>query len=138
MGADPKVLSFSPLRLSDAGRYTCQATVSSPYLNSDITMMDTHDVILQSKHQPDVASSANYLLQCTHTVKVGGYREMGCLTTFPVTDVCLILLKLHGHSSLMLPCSPSSHSKYILTISGMIIILLSDLLMASSGWPRQV
>ena len=43
------VLSFSPLRLSDAGQYTCQATVTSPYLNSGITMTDTHDVTLQSE-----------------------------------------------------------------------------------------
>ena len=50
VGAD-RVLSFSSLRLSDAGQYTCQATVSSPYLNNDITIMDTHDVRLQSKHQ---------------------------------------------------------------------------------------
>ena len=49
VGADPKVLSFSPLRLSDAGRYTCQATVSSPYLNDDITRMDLQDVTLQSE-----------------------------------------------------------------------------------------
>ena len=49
VGADPSVLSFSPLRLSDAGRYTCQATVSSPYLSSDITVMDTQDVTLQSE-----------------------------------------------------------------------------------------
>ena len=48
VGAD-RVLSFSPLRLSDAGRYTCQATVSSPYLNSDITMVDTLDIIYTSK-----------------------------------------------------------------------------------------
>ena len=48
VGTD-RVLSFSPLRLSDAGRYTCRATVSSPYLNNDITMMDTHDVGIQSK-----------------------------------------------------------------------------------------
>ena len=46
-----RVLSFSPLRLSDAGRYTCQATVSSPYLYNDITMMDTQDITFQSKHQ---------------------------------------------------------------------------------------
>ena len=49
VAADPSVLSFSPLRLSDAGRYTCRATVSSPYLNSDITMMDTQDITLQSE-----------------------------------------------------------------------------------------
>ena len=49
VGADPKVLSFSPLRLSDAGRYTCQATVSSPYLNDNITMMRNHDFMIQSE-----------------------------------------------------------------------------------------
>ena len=43
VGTD-RVLSFSPLRLSDAGRYTCQATVSSP---CHITKMDTQDVTLQ-------------------------------------------------------------------------------------------
>ena len=45
-----EVLSFSSLRLSDAGRYTCQATVSSPYLNNDITMTNIQDVRLQSKY----------------------------------------------------------------------------------------
>ena len=46
--ANPRI-SFSPLRLSDAGQYTCQATVSSPYLSNDIAMMDTQDVTLQSE-----------------------------------------------------------------------------------------
>ena len=49
VGSDPKVLSFSPLSLSDAGLYTCQATVSSPYLNNDITMVDSQDVSIQSE-----------------------------------------------------------------------------------------
>ena len=44
-----ETLSFSILRFSDAGQYTCQATVSSPHLNDDITMMDTHNVTLQSE-----------------------------------------------------------------------------------------
>ena len=44
VGTD-RVLSFSPLRLSDAGRYTCQATVSP----CNITKMDTQDVTLQSE-----------------------------------------------------------------------------------------
>ena len=48
VGAD-RVLSFSSLRLSDAGRYTCQATVSSTYLNNDITMMGTQDIRLGSE-----------------------------------------------------------------------------------------
>ena len=45
-GTDPKVLSFSPLRLSDAGRYTCQATVISP---CNVTKTATHDITLQSE-----------------------------------------------------------------------------------------
>ena len=48
VGTD-RVLYFSSLRLSDAGQYTCQATVSSPYLNNDITVMGTQDVRLQSE-----------------------------------------------------------------------------------------
>ena len=44
VGTD-KVLSFSPLRLSDAGRYTCQATVNP----CSLTKMDTQDVTLQSE-----------------------------------------------------------------------------------------
>ena len=45
IGAD-RAFSLSPLRLSDAGRYTCQATVSSPCM---ITEMNTQDVTLQSE-----------------------------------------------------------------------------------------
>ena len=46
VGTD-RVVSFSPLRLSDAGQYTCQATaVSSP---CSITKMDTHYITLQSE-----------------------------------------------------------------------------------------
>ena len=54
-GADPKVLSFSPLRLSDAGQYTCHATVyvSSPYLNENTTMTDSQDVTIQSEFSQD-------------------------------------------------------------------------------------
>ena len=44
IGTD-RVLSFSPLRLSNAGRYTCQATVNP----CSITRMDTQDVTLQSE-----------------------------------------------------------------------------------------
>ena len=46
VGTDDRELSFSPLRLSDAGQYTCQATVTSP---CSVTQMDTQDVTLQSK-----------------------------------------------------------------------------------------
>ena len=47
VGSDPRDLSFFPLRLSDAGQYTCQATVSSLYLNDNITMMDSQEVTIQ-------------------------------------------------------------------------------------------
>jgi hypothetical protein len=46
--ANPRV-SFSPLRLSDAGQYTCQATISSPFLSDDITMTAMQDVRIQSE-----------------------------------------------------------------------------------------
>ena len=50
VGANSGVLSFSPLRLSDAGQYTCQATISSPYLNDDIiTTTDSGNVTIQSE-----------------------------------------------------------------------------------------
>lgn len=49
VGSNPSVLSFSPLRLSDAGEYTCQATISSPYLNNDIIVMHSHDTVLHSE-----------------------------------------------------------------------------------------
>ena len=49
VGADPKVLTFSPLRPSDAGRYTCQGTVNSTFLNNDIIMTRSQDITLQSE-----------------------------------------------------------------------------------------
>ena len=37
------ILSFSPLRLSDAGQYTCEVTVNS------ITLTDDENVVIMSK-----------------------------------------------------------------------------------------
>ena len=50
-GPDPKTLSFLTLGFSDAGQYTCQATVISlsGYLNGAITRMDTHNIRIKSK-----------------------------------------------------------------------------------------
>ena len=42
------VLSFSSLRLSDAGQYTCQVMISSSYLNT-ITVNDSHDITYLSE-----------------------------------------------------------------------------------------
>ena len=40
-------LELSTVSFSDAGIYTCTATVSSPYLNEDILESDTVNVIVQ-------------------------------------------------------------------------------------------
>ena len=47
IGTD-EVLSFASLGFSDTGLYTCWATISSSYLNNDITIMDTQDITIQS------------------------------------------------------------------------------------------
>ena len=49
LGVESNSLSFSPMRLSDAGRYTCVATVHSFHINDNITVMDSLDVRIQSK-----------------------------------------------------------------------------------------
>ena len=59
-GTDFRFLSFSPLRLSDAGQYTCQATISSPYLNNDIIVMNSQDIMLQSEPYSTALLRTNY------------------------------------------------------------------------------
>ena len=51
VGSESKTLSFSSLRLSDAGRYTCHTTVSSFRINDNhsIRVMGSHDIIIPSK-----------------------------------------------------------------------------------------
>ena len=44
-----RTITFSPLRLSDAGRYTCQVTVCSYRFNNEVTVMKSHEVRVQSK-----------------------------------------------------------------------------------------
>ena len=56
VGTD-RVLSFSPLRLSDAGQYTCQATVTP----CTIIIRDTQDVTLQSELD-NTMTSLNFML----------------------------------------------------------------------------
>jgi hypothetical protein len=44
------IMSFPFLRLSDAGQYSCQVTVNSPYLRDDLNVISTtFDVRLQGK-----------------------------------------------------------------------------------------
>ena len=47
-GPDPRTVSFAPLRVSDVGRYTCQATISSPDLNH-LVRSGSHYVMVTSK-----------------------------------------------------------------------------------------
>ena len=46
---ESNTLSFSPLMLSDAGQYTCQATIWSFHINDVITVMQSQDVRIQSE-----------------------------------------------------------------------------------------
>ena len=47
VGTNSNTLSFTPFRLSDAGRYTCQLTVSQSFFV--INGNDTGDVLFQSE-----------------------------------------------------------------------------------------
>ena len=49
VGTESSTLSFSPLKLSDSGQYTCQAIVHSFQNNYDITMMESQDIRIQSE-----------------------------------------------------------------------------------------
>jgi hypothetical protein len=46
---EPNILSLSPLRLSDAGLYTCLATVRSFRIANDVTVTGTHEIRIQGK-----------------------------------------------------------------------------------------
>lgn len=45
-------LSFDPLRVSDAGSYTCQVGVNSSFLNEVVYFVDTWNLSIQSKFKP--------------------------------------------------------------------------------------
>ena len=51
VGADPSILSFTPLRLADAASYVCGVTISSSYLTGDIAAMNVNpqNISIQSK-----------------------------------------------------------------------------------------
>ena len=46
-GSDHQIVSFLHFRLSDVGEYTCQATISSPYLQHDTIAITTQHVAIQ-------------------------------------------------------------------------------------------
>ena len=47
VGTNSSILSFTPLRLSDAASYVCGVIVSSSYLVSDITAVNSLNVTIQ-------------------------------------------------------------------------------------------
>ena len=49
-GSNPRTISFDHLRVSDAGRYTCQARISSATLNNDIIWNVFHEVTIISEY----------------------------------------------------------------------------------------
>ena len=51
-GADPSILSFTPLRLTDAGSYVCEVTIHSSYIAGDIVAMNVNpqDVRIQREY----------------------------------------------------------------------------------------
>ena len=51
VGTEPDILSFDSFRLSDAGLYTCYASISSSSLGSDISVTASHEVKIQSEIQ---------------------------------------------------------------------------------------
>ena len=44
-----RTITFSPLRLSDAGQYTCHVTVYSYRFNNEVTVMKSHEVRIHSR-----------------------------------------------------------------------------------------
>ena len=48
VGTNSNVLSFSSVRLSNAGEYTCTTTIVSALINSDITVSAAHRMTIQS------------------------------------------------------------------------------------------
>ncbi len=55
-GIEPNTLSLSPLRLSDAGLYTCLATVHSIHITNYVTVTETHKIRIQGKSESDYHS----------------------------------------------------------------------------------
>ena len=48
-GSNPRTISFDHLRVSDAGRYTCQARISSASLSNEFTWSTFHEVTILSE-----------------------------------------------------------------------------------------
>ncbi len=62
-------LTFSSLHISHAGQYTCQATLSSPALDTPLEKNTTSDVTLQSKQlSQELFMFLRYSHTCQHAI----------------------------------------------------------------------
>ena len=89
LGTTSNTLSLSPLRLSDAGQYTCNVTISSPSLSSDVTIIASHNIRLRSKSnstrilQPPIISFNT----CMHAVPGPTNIKFSSSTPNPVRPI---------------------------------------------------
>ena len=51
VGTNSNTLSFTPLRLSNAGSFVCEVTIASNYLTGDVAYANPHNVSIQSEYQ---------------------------------------------------------------------------------------
>ena len=51
VGTNSNILTFSPLRASNASNYICKVTVSSSYLTGEIAAMDSQNIRIQRKQK---------------------------------------------------------------------------------------
>ena len=59
--SNSSILYFSSLKLSDAGRYACQISVTSNYLHDAITVIEHHNLVIKSR--------SNSILQLIYTLR---------------------------------------------------------------------
>ena len=93
-------LFFSSLNTSDAGQYTCQATITVNEINIILTNKSVQDLMLQSKH--------NYNVQCRHSYYCF-LKFLKNISTFTSTRSFIIILLV----PLILTMNVSRQSDYL-------------------------
>ena len=52
-GTSSEALRFSSVSLSDAGQYSCQVSVVSDYIETNITLMDIYAMVIEGETDDD-------------------------------------------------------------------------------------